>query len=89
MADIVQLHKYQVLAFINVSITRKRQTGSGKIQDMECLDGKMAVLSIFNKTCGFVEKKYVAFTSERDISCYIFKNISRTKLILIHEKILI
>ena len=27
------------------------------------------------------------FAFERDIPCYIFQNISRTKLIAIHEKI--
>ena len=37
---------------------------------------KWAVFSVF--------KKIVVCTSERDI-CYIFQNISRTKLILIHE----
>ena len=32
LTDIVQLHKYQVLAFINVPTTRKRQQGSGKFR---------------------------------------------------------
>ena len=27
------------------------------------------------------------FASERDVSCYIFQNISITKLVVIHEKI--
>ena len=43
----------------------------------------MAVLSIFSKILG----KICHVQSERDIPCYIFQNISRTKLILIHEKI--
>ena len=30
LADIVKFHKYQVLAFVNVSTTRKRKQGSGK-----------------------------------------------------------
>ena len=32
LADIVQLQKYQVFAFINVPTTRKRQQGSGKFR---------------------------------------------------------
>ena len=32
VADIFQLHKYQVLPFVNVPITRKRQQGSGKFR---------------------------------------------------------
>ena len=32
LADIFQLHKYQVLAFINVPTTRKRQQGSFKFR---------------------------------------------------------
>ena len=47
--------------------------------------GFKAVLLIFNK----IWKKPIVFTSERDISCYIFQNISRKKLILIHEKMTI
>ena len=40
----------------------------------------MAVLSIFKEIS-------VGFAFERDISFYMFQNISCTKLILIHEKI--
>ena len=82
LADIFQVYKYQILAVINVPPTRKKQQGSGKFRICKVLI-VMAVLSIFNK----IWKKSVVFTSERDISCYIFENIGRTKLILTHKKI--
>ena len=49
-------------------------------EDLESFEGKMEVLSNFNEMS-------VMFASERDIFCYIFQTICRTKLILIHEKI--
>ena len=49
---------------------------------LERFDSKMVVLSILNE----IWKKSVVFAYERDISCYIFQNISHTKLISIHEK---
>ena len=45
--------------------------------------GFKGLLSIFNKNW----KSPVEFTSERDIFCYIFQNISRTKPVVIHDKI--
>ena len=51
--------------------------------DLESFDSNMVVLSIFNE----IWKKSVMFASERDMSCYIFQNISITKLVVIHEKI--
>ena len=60
----------------------EKTTRQWQIQDLESFHSKRAVLSIFNETW----KKSVVFASERDISCYIFQNISRTKLVLVHEK---
>ena len=51
--------------------------------DLESFDSNMVALSIFNE----IWKKSVMFASERDMSCYIFQNISITKLVVIHEKI--
>ena len=83
MADIVQLHKYQVLLFLNVPTTSKRQQGSGKFRIWKVLIVKRRSFQFSTK----FDKKYVVFRSEKDISCNIFQNISRTKLILIREKI--
>ena len=47
------------------------------------LGTQIVVLSIFTETL----EQFVVFVSETDISCYIFHNISCTKLILIHEKV--
>ena len=80
LTDTFRLQKYQLLAFINVSTTLKRQQGSVQIQNLESFDSKMAIFSV-------IRKKFVVFGSERDISCYIFQNIRHTKLILIHEKV--
>ena len=57
-----------------------------QIQDLESFDSKMAV-SISFQFPTKLKKKFVVLASERDISCYIFQNISRTKLILIHKKV--
>ena len=83
LADIVQLHKYQVLLFINVPFTGKRQQSSGKFRIWKVLIVKRRSFQFSTK----FEKKYVVFTSEKDISCNIFQNISRTKVILIRERI--
>ena len=83
LADIVQLHKYQVLLFLNVPTTSKRQQGSGKFRIWKVLIVKRRSFQFSTK----FDKKYVVFTSEKDISCNIFQNISRAKLILIREKI--
>ena len=82
LADIVQLHKYQVFAFIIVPASRKRQQGSDKFRTWKVLIVKWRSFQFSTKFA----KKSVVFTSERDISCYIFQNISRSKL-LIREKI--
>ena len=83
LADIFPFHKYQVIAFFNVLATSKRQQSSGKFRIWKVLIVKWPSFQFSAK----FEKKIVMSASERDISCYIFQNISRTKLIVIHEKI--
>ena len=68
---------------MNVPATGKRQQGSGKFRIWKVLIVKRRSFQFSTK----FEKKYVVFTSEKDISCNIFQNISHTKLILIREKI--
>ena len=74
---IFQLHKYQVLALINVPAIRKRQQDSGKFRSVK----KKGILNFhrnFENICRvYIWKKYR----------YIFQIICRTKLILMHEKI--
>ena len=66
---------YQIRKFQVLAFINVRTTG-----DLESFEGKMEALSIFNEMS-------VVFASERDIFCYIFQNICRAKLILIHENI--
>ena len=64
---------FQFLKYQVLAFINVRTTG-----DLESFEGKMEALSIFNEMS-------VVFASERDIFCYIFQNICRAKLILIHE----
>ena len=83
LADIFQLLKYQAFAFINMPARSKREQSSGKFRIWKNLIVKWPSFQFSTK----FEKKSVMSTSQRDISCYIFQNISHTKLIVIHDKI--
>ena len=74
LADNVQFHKYQVIGFINVPATHKRQQGSGKFNIWKVLKVNWRSFQFSTK----FEKKSIVFTSERDISCYIFQNVTNT-----------
>ena len=74
--------KISVLGFINVPMTRKKQQGSGKFTIWKFLIVKWRSFQFSTK----FGKRSVVFGSDRDISFYMFQNISCAKLKLIHEK---
>ena len=67
LADIFQLHKYQVLALINVPAIRKRKQGSGKLRVWKVLVVKWRSLQFSSKF-----KKYILCLHLKEISPDIF-----------------
>ena len=70
-----------VLAFTYVPMTSKRQQGSGKFPIWKIFIVKWRSFHFSNKF-----KKSLLCLYLKDISFYMFQNISCAKLILIHEK---
>ena len=70
LADIVQLHKYQVLAFINVLTTRKRQQGSGKFRIWKVLMVKWRSFQFSTKFEKNLSRLYL-----KEISPALFKTL--------------
>ena len=85
VADTKLIYDYNFLTpLINVPTTRKGQQCSDKFSIWNVLIVKWQSCQFSTK---FEKDLSVVFTSERDISCYIFQNLRPTKLIVTHEKI--
>ena len=70
LADIVQLHKYHVLAFIMVLTTRQRQQGSGKFRIWKVLIVKWQSFQFSTKF-----EKNLSRLRLKEISLALFKTL--------------